>query len=62
MVISIIHIACITCIVTNDACHANCVIVVYKIQHGASRISYFAEPAMLWFAGTLMGQVEARSN
>ena len=57
----IIHIAYITCIVTNDAWHVYDVIVVYKIHHGAGRISYFAEPAMLWLTGTLVGEVGARS-
>ena len=61
MVMITIHIAYITCLVTHDAWHANGVILVYKIHHGAGRISYFAEAAMLWLAGTLMGQVEARS-
>ena len=61
MVTIIIHIAYITCLVTSDTWHAYGVIVVYKIHHGAGRISYFAEPVMLWLAGTLMGQVEARS-
>ena len=61
MVMSIIHIACIACLVTNDAWHAYGVIVVYKIHHAAGRISYFVEPAMLWLAGTLMGEVGARS-
>ena len=28
---------------------------------GAGRISYFAEPTMLWLAGTLMGEAWARS-
>ena len=53
MVMTIIHIAYITCLVTNDALHAYDVIGVYKIHHGAGRISYFAEPAILWLAGTL---------
>ena len=60
MVMIIIHIAYITCLVTNDAWHAYGVIVFYKIHHGAGQISYFAEPAMLWLAGTLMGEVVAR--
>ena len=42
MVLIIIHIAYITCLVTNDAWHAYGVIVVYNIHHGAGRISYFA--------------------
>ena len=61
MFMIIIHVDYITCLVTNDAWLAYGVIVVYKIHHGAGRISYFAEPAMLWLAGTLMGTVGARS-
>ena len=61
MVMSIRHIAYITCLVIYDAWHAYGVIVVYKIHRGAGRISYFAEPALLWLAGTLMGEVGARS-
>ena len=61
MVMSIIHIAYITSLVTNDAWHAYGVIVVYKIHHGAGRISYFAEPAMLRMAGTVIGVVGARN-
>ena len=54
MVMSIIHIAYITCFVTNDAYN---VIGVHKIHHGAGRISYFVEPAMLRMSGTVMGEV-----
>ena len=61
MVMIIIHLTYITCLVTNDACHAYEVIVVYKINHGAGRISYFAEPAILWLAGTVMGEVGDRN-
>ena len=61
MVMIIISIAYITCLVTNDALHAYDVIGVYKIHHEAGRISYFAEPAILWLAGTLMAEVGARS-
>ena len=61
MVMIIIHIVHITRLVTNDAWHAYGVIVVYKIHHGAGQISYFAEPAILWLAGTLMGEVGARN-
>ena len=61
MVMIILHISYITCFVTNDGWHAYGVIVVYKIHHGAGRISYFAEPAKLWLGGTLMGEVGARS-
>ena len=59
MVMIIIHIAYITCLVTNDSWHANGVIVVYKIHDGAGRISFFAELAMLWLARTVMGEVGA---
>ena len=55
----IIHIAYITCLVTNDAWPAYGVIVVYKIHHGAGRISCFAEPAILRLAGTVKGEVGA---
>ena len=61
MVMISIHIAYITCVVTNDAWHAYGVIAVYKIHHEAGRISYFAVPAILWLAGPLMGEVGARS-
>ena len=57
----ILILAYTTCLVTNDAWHACDVIGVYKIHHGAGRISYFAEPAILWLAGTVMGEVEARN-
>ena len=56
MILIIIHIAYITGIVSNDAWHAYDVICVYKIHLGAGGISYFAEPAILWLAGTLMGE------
>ena len=61
MVMIIIHIVHITCLVTNDAWHSYGVIVVYKIHHGAGRISYFAEPAILWLAGTPMAEFGART-
>ena len=61
MVMIIIIIAYITCLVTNDACHAHDVLGVYKVHHGAGRISYFAEPAILWLAGTIMGEVGTRN-
>ena len=61
MVMIIIHIAHITCLVTNDAWHAYDVISVYKIHLRAGGISYFADPATLWLAGTPMGEVGARS-
>ena len=57
----IIHIGYITCLITNDAWHAYDVIGVYKIHHGAGRVSYFTEPAILWLAGTLMGVVMTRN-
>ena len=52
----IIHIAYITCLITNDAWHAYDVIGVYKIHLRAGGISYFAEPAILRLAGTVMGE------
>ena len=61
MVMIITHVAYITWLVTNDAWHAYDVIVVYNIPHGYSRISYYAEPAMLWLAGTVMCEVGARN-
>ena len=61
MVMIIIHIAYITWFVTNDALHAYNVIGVNKIDHGAGRTSYFADTALLWLAGTLMGEVGARN-
>ena len=57
----IIHIAYITCLVTIDACHPYHVIGVYKIHHRAGEISYFAEPALLRMAGTVMDEVGARN-
>ena len=44
MVMVIINIASITCLVTNDAWHAYDVIGVYKVHHGAGRVSYFTDP------------------
>ena len=61
MFMIIIHLADITCLLTNDDCHANEVIGVYKIHHGACRISYCAEPAILSLAGTVMGGFGARN-
>ena len=61
MFMIIIHVAYITCLVTNDAWHPYDVIGVYKIHHRSGKISYFAEPALLWLAGTLMGEVGSRS-
>ena len=60
MVMIIIHIAYITCLVTNDAWHAYDVIGVYKIFYGAGRISYFVKRTILWLAGTVMREVGAR--
>ena len=54
MVIIIIHIAHITCLVTNDAWHPYDVIGVYKIHHRAGEISYFVEQAILWLTGTVI--------
>ena len=62
MVIIIIHIADITCLLTNDGWHAYDVIGVYKILHGACRDSYFTDTAILWLAGTVMSEVGARST
>ena len=61
MVIIIIHVAHITCLLTNDGGHAYDVIGVNKILHGAGRDSYFSDPAILWLAGTVMGEVGARN-
>ena len=55
----IIHIAYITCLVTNNASHAYNVIGVYQIHLRAGGISYFAEPAILRLAVTFMGEVGA---
>ena len=54
MVMIIIHIANITCLVTNDTWHAYDVIGVYKIHIRAGGISYFADPAILRMAGTVV--------
>ena len=62
MVMIIIHIAYIICLVANDAWHAYAEIGVYKIHDGAARISYFAEPAILRLAGTVMGEVGALNS
>ena len=45
MFMIMIHIAYSTCLVTNDTWHPYDVIGVYKIQHRAGEISYFAEQA-----------------
>ena len=61
MVMITIHIAYITCLVTNYAWHAYDVIDVYKIRHRAGEILYFAEQAILWLTGAVMGEVGARN-
>ena len=35
---------------------------VYKIHHGAGRVSYFTEPAILYLASTVMGEAEAHNR
>ena len=55
----IIHIAYITCLVTNDAWHAYDVIGVYEIHHRAGEISYFSGSGNTMVAGTPMGEVAA---
>ena len=47
----IIHMAYITCLVTSNAWNAYDVIGVYKIHHGAGRVSCFTKLAILWLAG-----------
>ena len=59
MVMNILHIACITCFVTNEAWNAYNVIGVYQIHLRAGGFSYFAEPAILRLAGTVTGEVGA---
>ena len=61
MVMIIIHIAYITCLVTNDGWHAYHVIGLYMIHLRACGIAYFAEPAILRKVGTVMGEVGACS-
>ena len=61
MVMITIHAAYITCLVTNDASHPYDVIGVYKIHHRAGDISYFAEQAILWLTGAVIGEVGARN-
>ena len=61
MIMIIIHIAYITCLVTNDAWHDYDVIGVYKIHLRAGGISYFAEPAILRMAGRIMGEAGAHN-
>ena len=62
MFMIIMHIAYITCLVTDDAWHAYDVIDVCKIHHRTGEISYFAEQAILWLAGAVMSEVGARSS
>ena len=57
MIMNIIRIVYITCLVTIYAGHAYDVIVVYKTHHGSGRVSYVMEPAILWLASTVMGEV-----
>ena len=61
MVMIMIHVAYITCLVTNDGWHSYDVIGVYKIHLRAGVILYFAEPTILRMAGTVMGEVGARN-
>ena len=61
VMIIFIHIAYITCLVTNGVWHAYDIIGVYNIHHGAGGVSYFSEPTILWLAGTVMGEVGARN-
>ena len=61
MVMIIIHIAYITCLVTNDAWRAFNVIGVYNIHLRAGGITCFAEPAILRMAGPVMGEVGSRN-
>ena len=61
MVMIIIHIAYITCLVTNDAWHAYDVIGVYMIHLRAGGISYFTESAILRMASTVMGEIGAHN-
>ena len=62
MVMIIIHMAYITCLVTNDAWHAYDVLGLYKIHHGAGRLSFFAETEILWLDGTVIGEVGVRNT
>ena len=61
MVMIIIHIAYITFLVTNVAWNAYDIIGVHNIHLRAGGISYFAGPAILRMAGTVMGEVVARN-
>ena len=60
MVMIIMHIAYIICLVTDDGRHSCDVIVVYNIHLRAGGISYFAEPAILRMAETVMGEIGSR--
>ena len=59
MFMIITHVAYITCLVTNDACHAYDVIGVYKIHHSAGEMSYLAKLAgntmVDWYGYTISG-------
>ena len=59
IVIIYIYIAYITCLVTNEAWHAYDEIRFYRIDIRAGGNSFFAEPAILRLAGTVMGEVGA---
>ena len=61
MAMIIIHIAYITCVVTNGARHPYDVMGVYKIHHRAGEILYFGEQAILWLTGAVMGEVGDRN-
>ena len=61
MVMIIIRIVYITCLVTNDAWHVYDVVGVYEIHHGPGWISDFAEAAILWLTGTVMGEAAAHN-
>ena len=54
MFMIIMHIAYITCLVTNDAYHHYDVIGVYKIHHRDGEISYLAGLEILWLTGTVV--------
>ena len=62
MVMIIFHIAYIICLLSNDVWHAYDATGVYKINHGADRVSYFTKPAILWLTDTVMGEVGAHSR
>ena len=64
MVMIIIHIAYITCLVTNDAFHAYDVIGVYKIHHRAGEISFLGAANIVvdWYRYTRSGPVAVNGN